>query len=224
MPSWSRSLLVYVAVPSGICAGLILLYFSESRILRDFVAPTFNRELGALENLQNVLLIAVVVLAASAALRKPSGVDRAAFAGIAVLASLVFLEEIDYGLHHWESLMGALPKDKAKVRNIHNIGHTTEKIKLVVNVGCALLFVLAPLAALRVRNPYLQYLAPSPWAIATIALLVVLSKWARYLQDSGFNSSGALRGNLSEFEELLLYYLSLVYLADVARRPSPFEG
>lgn len=224
MPAWSRRFLVYVVVPLSICGGLILLFFSGNRILQDFVAPSFSREFGALENLQNVLLIAMVVLAARAAFRKPSRVDRTAFVIIAVMASFVFLEEIDYGLNYWEALTGTLPEHQAQVRNIHNISNYTKWIKHIVDLGFFLLFALAPLAAIRMRNPYLRYLAPSPWAIATLVIMVVLSKWAYHLNASGLNTSGALRSNISEFRELLIYYLSLVYLADVARRPSPFGG
>jgi hypothetical protein len=193
-------------------------------MLQKFVAPHFNREFGALENLENVLLIAMVVLAARAAFRKPSRVDKTAFVIIAVLALFVFLEEIDYGLTYWELLSGTLPEHRAQVRNIHNIDKNTIRIKQVVDLGFFILFALVPLAAIRIRNPYLRYLAPSPWAIGTLVIMVALSKLAVSLNASGFNLSGALHSNISEFRELLMYYLSLVYLVDVARRASPFGG
>ena len=224
MPFWSRSFLVYIAVPFSICGGLILLFFSGNPILQDFVAPHFNRELGALENLENVVLIAMVVLAARAAFRKPSRVDKTAFVIIAVLALFVFLEEIDYGLTYWEFLSGTLPEHQAQVRNIHNIGKNTIRIKQVVDLGFFILFALAPLAAIRMRNPYLRYIAPSPWAIGNLVIMVALSKLAVHLNHSGFNLSGVLHSNISEFRELLMYYLSLVYLVDVAHRASPFGG
>ncbi len=222
MPSWSRSFLVYVAVPFSLCGGLILMFFSGNPILQSFVAPHFNREFGALENLENILLIAMVVLAARAAFRKPSRVDKTAFMIITVLALVVFLEEIDYGLTYWEFLSGTLPEHQAQIRNIHNIGKNTIRIKQVVDLGLFILFALAPLVAIRMRNPYLRYIAPSPWAIATLVIMVVLSKLAVHLNHAGFNLSGALSSNMSEFRELLIYYLSLVYLADVVHRPSPF--
>jgi glucan phosphoethanolaminetransferase (alkaline phosphatase superfamily) len=222
MPSWSRSFLVYIAVPLSICGGLILLFFSGNSILQDFVAPSFNREFGALENLQNVLLIGMFVISARAAFRKFSRVDRTAFVIIAVMALFVFLEEIDYGLHLWEILTGTPTENQAQVRNIHNMGENNKLIKLGVDLGLVLLFLVMPLVAIRMRNPYLRYLSPSCWAIATLVIMVVLSKLAVYLNHSGFNTSGAIRSNISEFRELIIYYLSLVYLAGVARRPSPF--
>jgi len=222
MPFWPRHFLVYVAMPSIIFGGLILMFFSGNRILQDFVAPSFNREFGALESLENVLLIALVVLPARAAFRKPLRVERIAFGIIAVIALFVFLEEIDYGLTYWEGLTGTPPEQQAQFRNIHNIGETTKWIKHVVDLGFFILFALAPLATIRIRNPSLRYMAPSPWAIATLVIMVVLSKWAYHLNASGFNLSGALRSNISEFREVLMYYLSLVYLADVTSRPSPF--
>jgi len=86
----------------------------------------------------------------------------------------------------------------------------------------ALGFVLAPLIGPRIRLPVLQRLVPSRWCIATVAIMFVTARLAHWLDDLGAGIIDGVQGNLhqniSEFRELSLYFLILLYVLSLLQR------
>ena len=85
---------------------MVLMYFSGVHALQQIISPRIDgmyvnsqREFGLLENMQNVLLIAIVIIAGRAVFKPKPAWERAGFSGIALLSVFVLLEEMDYGLH-----------------------------------------------------------------------------------------------------------------------------
>ena len=84
-----RKLVIYLVVPAGVTLALILAYFSGVSWLQALVSPRIagmhpdsSREFGLLENLQNLYLLGIVVVAAWAVKRKTLRIEKAAFAGL----------------------------------------------------------------------------------------------------------------------------------------------
>ena len=103
-------------------------------------------------------------------------------------------------------------------------------LKLASNIGMLTGFVIAPLLFANSRNPTIRLLSPSKWMITTVILIVLLSLLAHRLEDAGYavigDRPGNLYKNISEFRELNMYYLLLLYTAIlhervIARRQAP---
>ncbi|HNR29538.1 MAG TPA: hypothetical protein PKI11_01500 [Candidatus Hydrogenedentes bacterium] len=117
--------------------------------------------------------------------------------------------------------------------NLHNIGNATRRIKAAADLLIALLFVVVPLAAPKLKNPWIARFAPSRYAILTV-LAIVLLRYATHglgaLEKLAYVKAleagqvprefGSISNNLSEFRELNVYYLFAVYLLDIVRRHS----
>jgi hypothetical protein len=108
-------------------------------------------------------------------------------------------------------------------RNLHNVGHTTQIIKSVVDLGLVVLFVMAPLAVRWVRWPLLRYAAPSPYSILTLVVMVLVRTVAHGLESRGYGHGGTLTNNVSEFRELVVYYIFLLYLVEIVFFRSPLK-
>lgn len=222
-------LLAHLLVPAALGLVLMGLYFSGSATLQGIVAPTVEglhpfswREFGALEMLQNVVLLAIIALLADNARRAGPALLRMAFAIGAAMFAFVLLEEVDYGRHWYEWLTGDIgPLDaESWNRNLHNrVAGTGEQystyMRFSASVFVGLAFVLAPLFLQRSRHEWVRMLLPSRWMIATVVLMVLLSDLAHALDDAGRAVIGGVPGNLerniSEFRELILYYLFGLY-------------
>jgi hypothetical protein len=124
--------------------------------------------------------------------------------------------------------------------NLHNQGEMTKIFKIVGDFTIISLFVLLPLIAPYIRNRYVRYAAPEHYTILTCVLMLVMSKLIHqigkvdeflfkavhivskldqyYLSNSilgGWEPTmelGSISSNLSEFRELNMYYLFMVYL------------
>ena len=217
-----RKILVYFVVPFGVTLALIAMYFSGVETLQRIVSPRIismnpnaGREFGLLENLQNVILLAMVVIAFKASRRKDAAVERWGFRFIAAFAVFVFLEEIDYGLHYYEYLNDISWKETRGTLNLHNEGNTTQITKAILDSGMVALFVLLPLVRLKVDHPVLQYITPNRHAILTMIAMLALRTIAHELRGRGFGMGGTIDKNLSEFRELVIYYLFMLYIFDV---------
>lgn len=216
---------LYGAFPAVVSLALIGAYFSGVPALQQVVSPNFDlpnpdaaREFGLLENLQNVYLLLIVAIAALAAKRRV-GLGRLFFVGIALSTAFVFLEEIDYGLHYYEIMTGASSYDPEQVRNIHNIGDTNRYIKRVADILLVLCFGLLPLVLRKNANPLVRSVLPSPYCLLTLLVMLAMRSLAHGLQDLGVGNPGSIEKNLSEFRELNIYYLAVIYMLDIARRP-----
>jgi len=232
MPTWKK-LLIFLAVPAVVNLLLIGMYYSGNTALQRIVSPDlpdreYDREFGLLENLQNLLLLATIAVAIAAVVRKRERWQRVLFAVIVAGTTVVLLEEIDYGLHYYEYLRGTSPQEIADVRGMHNVENVND-LKKAIDVGVTLLFVVLPVVLRRSTHPLVVYFRPTLWYAATLVLMAVLSKLVAHpLENRGFGGSGTLFGNVSEFRELTLYYLALLYTIrlattdpDRSRLPAP---
>jgi hypothetical protein len=235
---WARShqLASHVLLPGGLSLLLMAMYFSGNACLQNIVAPAIEnlplfsaREFGALEILQNILLLCIIFYSARCALAAREAGVRLVVALLVLLSAFTFLEEIDYGAHFIEYFTGDYGSlgQEAWSRNWHNKTSASgvqnvSYLKLAAKIGLLAGFVLAPLLLSSVRNPFVRLLLPSRWMIATVVLIVLLSSLAHALEDAGFAMIGDLPGNLyknvSEFRELNMYYLFLLYVAMLRER------
>jgi hypothetical protein len=209
---------------------MMVMYFSANPYLKNIVAPTMDtmpvfsaREFGALEMLQNFLLLCIVYYAIAGFFAARNIWVRLVTFCLVSFTVFVFLEEIDYGTPFVEYMTGAhgsLAPDTWD-RNWHNKMDPagTENVSYLKSASHAIMlvgFVLAPLLLARVRHPTVRLLLPSRWMIATVVVIVLLSLLAHYLDDAGFarvaDNPGNLHKNISEFNELNMYYLFLLYI------------
>ncbi len=124
--------------------------------------------------------------------------------------------------------------------NLHNQGEMTKVFKFFGDFTIISLFVLLPLVAPYIKNRYVRYGSPERYSILTCVLMLAMSKAIHqigkvdeflfkavhvvskldqyYLNDSilgGWKPTmelGSISSNLSEFRELNMYYLFMVYL------------
>jgi hypothetical protein len=221
---------LYLVLPTASALLLVWMYFSGARS-QQLVAPGHNREFGLLENVQALMILVVLVLAITGARRKSSRRERILFAGLAAVSFVALLEEIDYGLHFIELTRG-LSEQQMQVRNLHNIGDNTDRIKAVNHTLMGLFFMVLPFCVKQTSRPLLRYLAPDRMSILTMISMILMTRLAHLLDDLGLPSEPSLSNNISEFGEFFVYYLWMLYFWElIVRRdfralqsPEPFRS
>lgn len=234
----------HVVLPGFVSLLLIGMYFSGNACLQNIVAPNLKdvpaftaREFGALELLQNLVLLFIGFYSVRCFMAAENLWGKMLSVILIIVSLFTLLEEIDYGTHFVEYFTGHYGSlaPEAWQRNWHNrIGpsgvQNVSYLKLATSIGIPMGFILAPLLLAGSRNPTIRLLAPSRWVIATVILMVLLSLLAHGLEDAGFSIIGRTEGNLykniSEFRELNMYFLLLLYVAIlheriIARQNSP---
>lgn len=214
----------YFVAPMALSGVLIAMYFSGNRLLEtlvsapyfDAVPPNSRREFGLLETIQHAILLAASAVAARAAFVHRNRLSKALMGVIAAVVFLLLLEEIDYGLHYYEYLAGVPHEEAVQVRNLHNVGDRTDVLKTLSLVGMLGVFVVAPLALRRTTHRWVRYLTPEPAMALTLVVAIITRTVVHRLNDRGLGFG--LEGNLSEFRELVMYYLGLAYTIYLARR------
>ena len=114
--------------------------------------------------------------------------------------------------------------DEGQFRNIHNRGNLGYFIGLFVYIFIALFLVLLPRLGQRVSisNSYLRWLIPSRQFIYPVIAMVVLGRIALWCDGAIKDASiTALNGNISEFEELFIYYIGLLYILELTGKAFP---
>lgn len=215
---------VCLGVPVVVSAVLMAMYFSGLRIFETIISmPYFEalhsnsrREFGLVENIQNLLLVAILVVTCRAAVQHRAMVVRLAFGSIFAGTLFMFLEEIDYGLHVYEVLTGVPPEETAKRRNFHNVDGRTGEMKRIGDVLMILYFAIAPFAMMRSSRPLIRYFRPDPYLVLTVIAASVMPEIGHKLDDRGLGVG--LQGNISEFREVITYYLVLLYTLDLSNR------
>jgi hypothetical protein len=193
----------YAAVPAAVGLALVLGYFVGPAPLRELVAPLRNRELGALENLENLLLLATAACCAFAARRERSLPSRVLLLGAVAASLFLFLEEIDYGHHFVASI---------DIGNIHNVGDRTAWFRRAERLAVLLGFVVLPLAAPRLRLPdWLARLVPRRESLWTLAAALLCCGLAELLRNKGYAAGMGLERNISEYEEAFVYALAALW-------------
>jgi len=179
--------------------------------------------------LQNVLLIWIVIVLVRSALEAGNGGLSALFVLLSIGFGFVLLEELDYGQHFIELFGGADASLNPEEwdRNIHN-RFTAEGVqygsymKSVATVTLVSVFLVAPFLLNRSRFRLVRLFTPSRWTAATVLLIALLSRIAHMLDGAGLAEINGVPGNLehniSEFRELNMYYLFLIYFAELNQR------
>lgn len=218
-----KKVLIFFVVPLGLSSILMGMYFSGNEGLQQVISPRIPpmnpasmRELGLLENLQNLLLLIMIVTAVVGYRKQTEVLQKGVMVFVASFAVFILLEEIDYGLHYYEYAKKIPWKDSATRRNLHNVGDTTQIVKQTVDVGMAILFVVVPLAFAKSKNSLLRFFSPDRYSILTIIVMVLVRTIAHELRDRGFGTQGTIDKNLSEFRELIIYYVFMLYLFTIA--------
>ena len=217
-----KKITVILLIPGIGISLLIGAYFSGIEWLQTIVAPPGNREYGLLENLQLVILLAIVVGAVIGLKIKTNRPEKIIMALILAGSVFMFLEELDYGLFYYRLVSGN-PIDEriaSEFINLHNIGEASPKFKLAGDLSLIILFIVLPLFFSRSRNNLLRYLAPDRLFVLAVILMFALSRFAHYLENSGVGTMGSLHGRISEFRELFTYYIFLVYFFGLIFRRS----
>ncbi|MCW8926023.1 MAG: hypothetical protein OQJ84_07190 [Xanthomonadales bacterium] len=226
----------HVVLPGVLSLLLMGMYFSGNAWLQNIVAPRMDsmplfsaREFGALELLQNFFLLCVVLYSIRCFLVARERLVKLVALLLIFVSVFTFLEEIDYGAHFVEYFTGehgSLAQEtwdrnwhnKINASGVQNVSY----VKLAANIGLLSGFVLAPLLLSSVRNRTIRLLVPSRWMIATVVLILLLGFLAHYLDDAGHSmiggNPGILHKNISEFRELNMYYVFLLYVAILHER------
>lgn len=220
-----RKITVYFFIPLALVVPMVLMYFSGIEILQFIISPNIegiygnsNRELGLLESMQNVALLILMGLLVRGVFIHRKMMFRVGCAAALLVTAFVFLEEIDYGLHYYEFVSGVPAEEATEVRNWHNQGERTNTTKQIVDAGVVLWFVVAPLLLTGSAYPLVRSITPDRYAVLTVLAMFLVRSLAHGLQDAGFTGSGTMDSNLSEFRELVTYYLGMTYVYDVSER------
>jgi hypothetical protein len=220
--------LLYWIFPFFLTITYIWLYFFNTFNLSQVIAPEFNREFGLVENTQLVILLVIIYFSYLGFKKRQEQIVRSGFVVIALLTTLLFFEEIDYGLHYFDYLTGRSKEElireiviEKKVRNIHNNGKLTSVIKMTSYILIVLFFVVLPLLPKKTKEkfPIVNFLSPSKNIIATVICLFITNQIALYLDRNYDYTNLSLQGNISEFEEMMTHYCILLYVRELVYKP-----
>ena len=229
----NRTHAIHIWVPLTANSILILLYFSQNTFCQSLISPVIEelpfrcwREFGILEQLQNVLLLAILTILARAALRYHRKADKIFFFTGFLVFLLLFLEEIDYGLHFYSYVTGHnIEGDNFNLHNLRSIGKRQNGtyLKKVADMALILWFIAIPLLNRKRQLPqFLQPVIPSLWFIPTLLIAAGASSLAHFLDglelDIIDGVQGSLLGNISEFRETNTYYICLLYALQLIQR------
>ena len=222
---------IYWILPSVVTLCCILIFYLNLFGLSEIIAPEQNREFGIIENIQLLLLLMIFFLAVKGARLHKLKIEKYAYIAVAAATAFIFLEEIDYGLHYYDILTGrdkdnvaAIQVFDTKVRNFHNNQNDVLDImKLMSYAMIAIFFVLLPLLPNRLKQKYplLNYLSPSRYIVITAFCLLVLNQLALYLYKNFDYSNASLNANVSEFEEIMTYYIIFLYIREMVKKHLP---
>lgn len=211
-----REHMIYWVLPILVLGTSMFFYFSEIPPLVNFICPQGNCEWGFLENLQLLIVFGIFILSLLAFFRKKERFLKWLFGLIALFAIFVFLEEIDYGEHFAQLLMGTegenYEQQLISIRNIHNRGSNAKLFKRSVYLIMAMIFVIAPFFKSRVKNPLVKYFVPGVNIVFVAVLTIISDLLPRLIVILGGNLEGGLGVETGEFSEIMVYYIFFIYL------------
>ena len=216
-------LIRYGLIPLLTGLTLVAAYFSGVDPLMNLVARRGQREYGAVENLQNLLLILIAVRAWRAAGLETAPRMRYLGRALSVFAVFVLMEELDWGDHYYRSLTGKQYVE-GELFNLHNKGEVNEWTKRIVDAGLVIGFALVPLFLASRFPARLQAWIPDRHSVLTLVTSLLVSKTAHLLEDGGWPNNGAFRNNISEFREIFVYWLAWLYLGEIVLRRRMAQG
>lgn len=160
----------------------------------------------------------MAVLCVRAGRRETAPRARLAWWAVGLFAALVLLEELDYGAHlyrAWNDIR--YDADTTANVNIHSRGRLTKRIMVVVDTATVAAFAIAPFLV-RFIPQRIRPFVPSPYSVMTLLVLVATGPLAKGMASSGWEHSGSLDGNFSEFREGITYWLAFLYLRELSLR------
>jgi len=225
-----KSIFIFILLPACINLLCIALYFSGIEFAQQLVAPTISwlpqdswREMGILEQLQNIYLLAMLLLFITAAINRTELIEKIFFVVATVFTLFLLLEEMDYGLHYYELITGE--HSGIEVRNWHNEETNNKQnvryLKRISDIMMATWFVILPLFNNKIKNELINSIIPSRWFIGTFFTAIIMGKLAHFFQDNDFGIingiQGNLDGNITEYREASNYYLYLLYAIQLSK-------
>jgi len=213
---------IYGWIPLCMVGSMVAMYFCGIEPLQQIIMPEIEgmygsskREFGLLENAQNVLLMIMIGICIKGFKIKPEVLWKVALTGLACFTLLVFLEEIDYGLHYIELIRGVKAEDAVDIRNFHNAAEgRTNTIKQIVDLGMTIFFVVLPFVFRKSENKWIRHFTADRYSVVTLLCAVLVSKTAHFLNDMSWGLIPD-NNNTSEFRELFTYYLCMLYYWEV---------
>lgn len=208
----------YWYLPIIVLVPAILFYFSGVRWMVEFVCPAVNREYGFIENLQLIIILYMVVIAAIAVKKKTSILEKIGFAFLSLFALLVLLEEMDWGAHFAEAIYGTrdtIFSELTGVTNIHNQDDNAKWFKRPVYLLMASLFIIFPLLRDRFSNPLLLYLTPKKLIVGTVVIAILSDLIPRFTVILNIRPDAGLANNIGEFSEVMVYYTFALYVHEL---------
>lgn len=213
----------YWILPLIVIVGLIFANYSGIELLQTITSPKINREFGIIENLQLLVILGIITTVFSAFKKSTHWLETTAISLLFIFFIIAFLEEIDYGIHYYEYFFKDGIEDKSHIRNIHNQPGHNHFIRQVMYVFYISFFVALPLVKYITKNKYLRYISAETMIISTFAVYVIAGQLARKLPRLGFEVNESLRNNHQEFEELIAYYMILLFMYEIIRhKVNPF--
>ena len=215
--------IVHWISPSFVVGTCMYIYFFDTLGMSHLIAPEYNREFGLIENIQLLIILAIIFVSCKKLTKAKTKSIKLVFALILVGSIFIFLEEIDYGLHYYDYFIGKSNEqisieslNKTSIRNIHNQGNLLQYIKSLAYISLGLIVVIPIiLKRLNYSNKYLNYIVPQHYFIYTILSMTFITRAALYidefLKDNDINS---LNSNVSEFEEVFIYYIVFLYILE----------
>ncbi len=217
----------YWILPAVVVTVLIILNYSGVAVLQAFVAPEINREFGVLENLQSLVILVIIFICIKGAIKTPSRLEKVIYVFGSLFFFVAFLEEIDYGLHFYEYINNIAPEQKVVTRNFHNINDNEYlyEVRQVIIVTLVIFFILLPLLKNKIQNQYIKHFIADKMIITTFIVYVLIGGLlVRMLPKLGMPHNPSLFGNHQEFEELISYYMILLYVYEIILlKPSIFK-
>jgi hypothetical protein len=207
-----RDHFLYWGFPIILSLLLMICYFRGPNWLQELAASSYNREFGLVENAQNAILLCTIYLAFR--LLKISDYKWPKIFYLLIFFAVVFtfLEEIDYGFHYINYLNDADARQRGINHNIHNLPDVNNQIRLIFYILIAIFVIILPyISSSRLPSLLVHFVADIRLQLTVLAFLVI-SKMAGIFNDLSHYTNLALDGNISEFEELPLYYLLMVYV------------
>jgi hypothetical protein len=204
--------LLYWGYPLIISLVLMVLYFQGSRWMQEMVAPVYNREFGLLENIQNIILLFAAYMSLLLVIRSRLGWIRFGYLLMFIAAAFTFFEEIDYGYHYINYLNDADAAARSINHNIHNKGNTTNHIRLAFYILIIIFVIILPYVPKAKHPTWISHFVPTVRLQLTLLAMLITSWLVGVFNNISHSTNMSLDGNLSEFEELCLYYLLMMYV------------
>lgn len=215
----------YWIFPLIVITLMIFANYSGISFLQTLISPEINREFGLLENLQLLLIGFTFYYSVKSISGKPAFLEKLGYVLLSAFFLLLFLEEIDYGIHYYEYFFNNGKEDKEIVRNFHNQGDNNFYLRQASYGVMILMFVLLPLLRNKIKVGFINHFCANPFIVSSFAVYIFSGQLSRWLPKLGMPVNESLRGNHQEFEELVLYYIILLFVYEIGRVKTPlFKG